>query len=339
MVLDYDIVKSITVGASDVIETAAGIAFSRFTDKQRRLYCNRTEDAYLRSLSSSGIKLSFTTDSTILFMKIDVALASSRKYFSVDVYVNDTCVGYIDNFNTDTLPTFYTNEKFELGIFSKEFYLGEGEKQVTVYLPWSVSLLLKEVSLCDASFVEPFKRNKKLLAFGDSITQGYDALRPSGTYVSGLAGMLGCDEYNKGIGGEVFFPELATTKECFIPDYITVAYGTNDWVHKSKQLLLSECRCFFENIRQNYPNSEVFAITPIWRSDIDNTVNSMSFSQLTDSIVSCVDDLNISVIYGLELLAPDKKLFADGFVHPNDRGFEFYCNNLFDKIKEKRRKE
>ena len=50
-----------------------------------------------------------------------------------------------------------------------------------------------------------------------------------------LADALGAEEVNKAIGGECFFPELAATKEDFQPEYITVAYGTNDWSRKSAE--------------------------------------------------------------------------------------------------------
>ena len=70
---------------------------------------------------------------------------------------------------------------------------------------------------------------KRILCFGDSISQGYDALYPSNQYTPQLAKLLDAEEYNKAIGGEIFRPELALARDDFEPEYITVAYGTNDW--------------------------------------------------------------------------------------------------------------
>ena len=53
------------------------------------------------------------------------------------------------------------------------------------------------------------------------------------------------EEYNKAIGGDVFFPSLAATREDFEPDYITVAYGTNDWSKCPREALEENCKNFY----------------------------------------------------------------------------------------------
>jgi len=72
------------------------------------------------------------------------------------------------------IPPMYATMDLPLGNFSKNIYLGDGEKTVCVYLPWSVKTLFDEISVDDNSFIEAIKPEKKLLVFGDSITQGYD---------------------------------------------------------------------------------------------------------------------------------------------------------------------
>ena len=93
-----------------------------------------------------------------------------------------------------------------LGEFSRNFALGGGRKSVCIYLPWSVIVEIEELSIDDTAYITPIKPSKKLIAFGDSITHGYDALRPSNRYVAKLAEALDAEEINKGIGGEIFFP-------------------------------------------------------------------------------------------------------------------------------------
>ena len=73
------------------------------------------------------------------------------------------------------------------------------------------------------------KKPKTLTLFGDSITQGYDVLYPSSHYLLKCAATLNAQIYNKAIGGDIFRPELAQIKDSYEPDYIVVAYGTNDW--------------------------------------------------------------------------------------------------------------
>lgn len=59
--------------------------------------------------------------------------------------------------------------------------------------PWSVRASVKELSIGDNALIEPVKTEKKLLAYGDSITQGYIALRPSSMYTSKLADFLNAE--------------------------------------------------------------------------------------------------------------------------------------------------
>ncbi len=332
MKLDYTQVASIATGAATVCEENGCYFFSRFTDEQKKMYRERTEDCHLRSLSSAGIKLSFETSSRNLYLRYSVTPGSSRQYVSLDIFVNGTCIDYIDNFGEKEFPKKYTEVTLPLGRFSQQVSLGEGVKQVTIYLPWSVNVVFEEISVDDGAYIRPVKREKTLLAYGDSITQGYDALRPSNTYVAALARALCADETNKGIGGEMFFPELASAKEDFEPDYITVAYGTNDWSHCTKEEFEANCASFFKNLRISYPKAKIFAITPLWRTDVHETTRLGKFEELEKTICAVTKDLDIAVISGLELVPHEAEVFADLFVHPNDEGFAHFSKNLIRAI-------
>ena len=333
MKLNYEQVKNIATGAEIIEESREGFCFSRFTAEQNVLYKNRNEDCYLRSLSTSGIKLSFKTDSKTLFMKVKTSPGSSRKYFSVDVFVNDESVGSINNFSFCTMPQKYVGVELALGEYEKNFELWSGMKVVTVYLPWSVDTVIEEISIDDGAVIQPVKRSKTLLAFGDSITQGYDALQSSMTYVARLARALDADETNKGIGGEMFFPELAASEEGFVPDYVTVAYGVNDWSHRPRAEFEENCRGFFRELSRNYPNSKKFVITPIWVACCAETRPTGKFDELDGIIRACIEDESIKVISGIDLVPHEPELFADLEVHPTDKGFEHYFENLFKNIK------
>ena len=223
MKLNLTQIKDITLGAARVEERADGFNFFRFTAEQEELYKNRREEFYIKSFCTSGVRLRFRTDSRSLFLKTEVFRASTRNYFSFDLFINGQRVDSLNNFSNVELPKDYTQHPFPLGEFSKTFSLAEGEKEVEIYFPWSVKAIVKEIALDDGAGIIPVKPEKKLLCFGDSITHGYDALYPSNKYASQLADTLGAEEYNKAIGAEVFCSELAQTKEDFVPDLITVA--------------------------------------------------------------------------------------------------------------------
>ncbi|MBR6794366.1 MAG: SGNH/GDSL hydrolase family protein [Clostridia bacterium] len=205
MNLTFDKMKELVIGAVRTEETENGLQFFRFTEKQQELYRVTSENFYKKTFATAGVRLSFCTDSEKLGLKMFFEAASSRRYFSVDVFADGKMIGCMDNFTEADLPQDYTKVDGECGVVDQDFELGTGVKTVCIYLPWSALVFLQELRLDEGAFAEAVKPAKKLLAYGDSITQGYDALRPSNRYVAKLADLLGAEELNKGIGGEKFF--------------------------------------------------------------------------------------------------------------------------------------
>ncbi len=341
MKLSFDQIKSITTGAVRLQCDESGVSFYRFTQEQTERYKERNETFYRNNFSTAGIKLRFRTDSKNLSIGITTEPGTSRRYFSLDVSVNGSLIGSIDNFVGREIPKNFHAMSGELGDFSGSFSLGEGIKDICISLPWSVITKICYIELDDGSFTEPIKHSKKLLAFGDSITQGYDALRPSSRYVAKLCEALDAEEFNKAIGGERFWGGLSEMKDDIDPDIITVAYGTNDW-SRSKVLefanfecFVKNCESFFSNLRKNYPDKKIFAITPIWREDKDVLEADWKFDDTRDIISRIVEPYDINVIDGENLVPHDVNFFGDLRLHPNDNGFEHYFENLYNIIKTK----
>ncbi len=164
--------------------------------------------------SSAGIRLEFTTNSRRLAFGAKTTPGSSRPFCHYDLYVNGVFHGQVGADTTETS-------------ISAEWDLGEGEKEVKLYLPWSATTTLTRVILDNDASLIPAKKSRRMLIYGDSITQGYDTLRPSLSYASLLADALDAEAFDKGIGGERFRPALAEATPLIDPDLITVAYGTN----------------------------------------------------------------------------------------------------------------
>lgn len=334
MQLNLPQIQAITLGAARVEQQADGVHFYRFTRQQEELYKERSEDFYIKTFSTSGVRLHFRTDSQRLYLRAQVGLGCSRSYFSFDVFVDGKMVDSLNNFTGGELPHNYTKMPFLIGNFSKTFDLSAGEKEVCVYLPWSVKVALEALELDDGAFIEPIKPAKKMLCFGDSITHGYDALHPSNKYISKLADFLDAEEYNKAIGGEIFWPGIAATREDFDPDYITVAYGTNDWNTCTREEFEDNCQAFYRNLRANYPDTPIYAITPIWRKDLEEARPFGAFRDVDFLIRSQVADLeNVTVIDGFNFVSHDAQYYADLFLHPNDQGFGAYATAILSKIK------
>ena len=209
MKLSAQQIESITKGAVRIEECDGGVAFHRFTASQELYYRTTNASFYTKSLATAGVRLQFKTNSQRLFLKAELTAGSSRTYYAFDVFTNGEFLDSLNNISSVELPTNYVGVSLPLGMAEKQFDLGDGEKTVCVYFPWSVAVKLLELSVDEDAVVEPIAVPKKLLAFGDSITQGYDAVHPSVRYIGKLADHLGMEEINKAIGGEIFCPKLA----------------------------------------------------------------------------------------------------------------------------------
>lgn len=334
MKLDLSQIRAITVGAQEITLEEDGFHFYRFNRRQQELYRGINEDFYKKCHASSGVRLQFATDSRKLKLDISVSSASSRSYFALDVFVNGVMIGSIDNL-TDDMPLDYTLAQLPLGKYAGEFDLGEGIKDVSIFLPWSVCAVVQSVELDNGASVVPDKPKHKLLAFGDSITQGYDAKHPSNKYITRLAMALDAEECNKAIGGEEFYPPMAEAENGSAPDYIVVAYGTNDWSHSTRQLLTERCRAFYKILSDKYPNAKIFALSPIWREDWQTEKPVGPFHDVEAIIRQSVKDLpNVTVVRGFDHVPKDTGYFADLRLHPNDAGFDHYFNNLLEKLRQ-----
>jgi len=333
MKLNLQQLQLIATGAAYVEQTAEGVEFHRFTRQQEALYEVRSAEFFRKCFAPSGVQLRFRTDSKHLGLKTEVFRSSTRRYYAVEVRINGERLDTIDNFRNVEVPQNYTTKEFALEPQEKVFDLGDGEKDVQILLPWSVRTVLKEMTLDDGASLIPVKAKHKMLCYGDSITHGYDAMYPSNKYITKLAAFLDAEEHNKAIGGEVFFPELAASGENFVPDYISVAYGTNDWSKCEFDVVIDNCTRFFEALHNAYPTSRIFAITPIWRKDGAQPKRGVEFAKVEELILSATAKYdNITVISGYDLVGHDPNLFADLRLHPNDEGFGQYAVNLTAKV-------
>ena len=334
MKLSLEQLRAITCGAVSVEQEADGVHFYRFTQEQLALYKVRLPEFYSRSLSTAGVRFCFRTNSRKVALEATLTPhAGVRRFFSFAVFVNGERKENWNNYAGFDMTGNYKGTPLPVGDFSWETDLGEGEKEVSIQLPWGAWVALKGLYLDDGTTVIPVKRKKKLLCFGDSITQGYDALCPSYRYASRLSDYLNAEECNRAVGGEVFFPELAKTKESFVPDIITAAYGTNDYMHVPVEKFRQNCKGFYENLHENYPNVPTYIITPIWRKE-QNT--EQGYTDIHD-IEKCIREMtapfaNMTVIRGYDLVPHDGSYFGDLILHPNNEGFEHYIKNLIQAM-------
>ena len=333
MKLNYEQIKDITCGAEMVKFEDGECRFYRFNDSELEFY--KTSEFYSKTFSTSDVELNFETDAKSLFLKgITRVAVSYRTWYCIEVFVNGERVGTIKNFEGNMCGELLFDE-FKLGEFEEKFEFSEGKKTVRIVLPQFCATSICELELVGATFITPVKAKKKMFFYGDSITHGYDSEYPSNKYTTLAARMLRVEGYNKAIGGEVFQPGLAAVKSNFIPDYISVAYGTNDACSTRRETFLKNSREFYENLSRNYPNAKIFALSPIWRLNYAEEQMVGDFFDVEKQIKEIADSLpNVTFIPGFDFVPHNVKYFYDGHLHPSDEGFEIYAKNLVAAIKE-----
>ena len=325
MKLTAEQIRAIAKGAVRVEEINGAVHLYRFTKEQEEIYKNRTTPSG-KPLSdkvpaTAGIRLEFVTTSSTLSIEIEGVPASSSNCFVHDVFVDGNRIGSFGKAETEERE------------FFGSFDLGSGKKEVKIYFPWASASAIRSLTLDDGAEITPIEKTRKMLIYGDSITHGYVAINPARSYASLLTDALDAEAVNKAIGGETFFPELAELSDEGDFDLITVAYGTNDWSHVTKEVFDETATAFYRALSRRHPNAKIFALAPIWRADFETVTKVGKFSYMKETFEALAEELpNLTVIDCFPFVPADSKYFADLTLHPNEAGFEFYFHGVWNEI-------
>ncbi|MBE6702418.1 MAG: SGNH/GDSL hydrolase family protein [Ruminococcaceae bacterium] len=322
MKLTLQDIRAIVHGALDVREADGKFVFTRFTDRQQAHYDEIKPDFGVKAHATSGVRLEFVTDAEKFSFDYHTKIASSRVFYYFDVFVDGVMMQH------------FGHDKIKEATSTVTVKLPEGKHRVAVYFPCLAEARIYNVTLDDGAILEPVQKSRRMLCYGDSITQGYDAQYSSQTYANLIADKLDAEMINQGIGGEIFRPELIDPELDFEPDIITVAYGTNDWSGQERERTVNNANAFYAKLRATYPNAKIFAITPIWRADDDRVTKVGTFAQGVQIVrdAAAAQD-GVVIVDGARMIPHLREVCADKYLHPNDYGFKFYANALHDAIK------
>jgi len=131
--------------------------------------------------------------------------------------------------------------------------------------------------------------------------------------------------------GSLFNPDVVEALDPYVPiSKIIVGYGTNDWVLRASLAELEEVvEALLSRLLELYPTTEILLLSPLWRSDWQTERAMGSFSQMSEAIkkVSKLFPL-VTFIDCLSCIDHTEEVFADGFLHPNKKGFSLYAQAL-----------
>lgn len=328
MKLDIHQIKSVTQGVVKVEYKDSAYRFYRMTESEYNLSDKSIAEA------TASVILEFKTDASYLKLNVKTKLSMNiRSFFAFDIFEDNKRLYCIKNFEDENCITDYSNEKYDIGSYSGNFKLKNGDKTIKIYMPHTLIGSIEEIELSDATYITPLKKDKLLIAYGDSITQGYDAQHPSEIYATRLGEYLGAEVINKAIGGAIFEHKLIDGSVNKKADYVSVAFGTNDWTVFEPDKIRKNAYEYIKTIVSEYPDAVKFVITPIWREAADTEKIGGTFDGLEKIITeACATYPDVIVIPGIDLIEHSTEYFGDSGLHPNDKGFSLYAQNLIDKI-------
>lgn len=325
MQLSIDKIKEIALGVVRVEPIGESVGMFRFTREQEDLYREKSYPSFhKRTFATAGITLEFDTDSENLSLSVEMSAACDYRWFVHSVFANEQRIGEITGFIPEN----------ETAVATGSFKLGEGVKRIRIVFPWNECSRIKNLELDDGAQVVPISKKRKILFFGDSITQGYTTWLPENSYASRIAHRLNANTINKAIGGTSYWPELAKTRDDFQPDMIVIAYGANDWNAKTENEFATDSKEFCRNLRDTYPKAKIVVLTPIWSNTrAEKQKDRWPFANLGSHLKELENIVeNLTVIQGTDFVPEDIACFAEDQVHPNDIGFAYYAHNLQEKL-------
>ena len=308
MKLTPEQIKDFSHGCIECTYEQEKFTYARFLPGQVEAYEKRRAVLRDRCLRTSGVRIEFDTDSRAI--RVDVAAAG--RY---ELLVDGLAQQFKECSANDTL---YAT-------------LPEGNKHITILLPFNVAGAISLIMLDQGSYVKPHEFKRKFLFLGDSITQGATAVRPTMTYTDRVARWFEADYLNLGVGGAKFFPETMVKPE-FDPDTVFIAFGTNDFNSSPRELFLSDCKAYMDIVKSWYPDKTVYVISPIWRLDHELIRLNGSLTEVRQIIAAEAAAHGFTHIDGWKLVPHDSGYFADVRLHPNDMGMSVYAEQLIKAI-------
>lgn len=327
MILGKNELESITFGAVRFGENEGKLACCRFTEKQCEYYKVTDPDFVRKTSAGSCMRFDFSTDAESVSFECLMAQSTSRPYCFIDAYADGVMILHTGEIISEP-------EK----LFQIDFALPAGNHRITIYFPNLSAAYFGDMNLDGATFFEPHKPARRFLVFGDSITQGYDAMYPSLSYPNLISAALDAETVNQAIGGDVFGAGLIDEALPFSPELIIIAYGTNDWAKiPSREKFSGGADAFFRRITEVYPDTKTVFISPIWRTELERVPPELratpTFEEGRELLESVAGKYkNITVISGEKLVPHECGFYSDGHLHPNDLGFLIYAQKLLPEL-------
>lgn len=291
----------------------------RLLEQQKEWYCRQDAAFRDRALCTSGVRLAFATDASLLRFSYEV-VSFCRSCNVVDFYEDGVHTGSVRLADMQ-----YRGE----AVFER---VTSGCKKIEIWLPNTCGLRITEVDFGDW---QPVPRPKeRLLILGDSIWQGIASYHPTCSVSNLMCRELGVEMINQSVGGACFFPEVLEPLPIQV-DRILVALGINDvFSEETPERIEMRIHSWFDRLRSLYPQVPLTCITPVWTALLQKRRRQEKYARIVEVIRREAAEADASVIEGSGLLPHTERFYNEDDVHPNDLGFARYALSLIRYLKE-----
>lgn len=216
-----------------------------------------------------GARIAFKTSSP--WFKIIIELETLSVDIGMSIYSAQGAFVYLGNRQKSRLFGLVTPKNYETKTLYRTFEKGEGEDEITVFLPRNEVIKSVEIEIADGYTLDaptPYKYELPVLFYGSSITECAHAANACASYVNLTSRHLDFDYINFGFSGscraENEMAEYINTLDfsVFVYDYDHNA-PTPDYLEKTHET-------FFKKIRAAHPTTPVIMIsrpTPVFNED------------------------------------------------------------------------
>jgi len=204
--------------------------------------------------------------------------------------------------------------------------------RLTVMFPPSVGFAITDIRLNEGSRSESVELPKKLLAIGDSITEGSQCDSPAATFTAQVSMAYDMELLNQGVGSSSFNSEIVVAGDFkgFTPDLILFAWGINS-LSTDRNYLSTEIPKNITAIQAKFPDAKIIALTPIWRHRISAPEQDqllLDYIEFLKSIYSNYPEITVIDCYDFVTHDASRYNRSDLLIHPNTLGHTEYGVNL-----------
>ena len=223
--------------------------------------------------------------------------------------------------------------------------LGDSSKEFQLWLPHMGEYIFHGITIdSSAEIKRPSKPEKpKWMSYGDSITQGVGASKPSETWTATTALVHGYELLSLGYGGNCHLDSMvARLIRDQDADFISLSIGANIQIQSSLNIrtFLPSVIGFIQIIREKHVATPLLVTSPMYCEEAGGKANKVGLTmeavreevERAVKVLTDYGDPDLPYLDGTELLGPQHSHLFPDHKHPNSEGYAVIAENIASAI-------